>query len=311
MDKYEEVHEQINCLQALLRRFDELKLTTMEFAYLKLIAFTSTGKRSAGEHNASIPSPLSAVRHSVDVVCIATAIAAHPELPRAVRPHRIRERGRYGRRSGPLQPAPVGLAVPSRLQPPSAGRAVLLGPDRKCPHRKRHSFHTQDGRPPGFRPGGCVWFCGRSVAGEFGQSCRLADSAHHSLTHAPISTNCRVLSTNVFLFCRRPTNGSHCSDRDTLAASYSFFETYLQHSLKSRHAALRISLFSCFYSSHSSSASNSCTAIPPALAGVSTWEGVQGIQNVPHSAWVKTDVVECTGFSVNKAPAFYSENMKI
>uniref|UniRef100_A0A914UZV0 Uncharacterized protein n=1 Tax=Plectus sambesii TaxID=2011161 RepID=A0A914UZV0_9BILA len=42
MDKYEEVHEQINCLQALLRRFDELKLTTMEFAYLKLIAFTST-----------------------------------------------------------------------------------------------------------------------------------------------------------------------------------------------------------------------------------------------------------------------------
>lgn len=44
MDKYEEVHEQINCLQALLRRFDELKLSTMEFAYLKLIAFTSTGE---------------------------------------------------------------------------------------------------------------------------------------------------------------------------------------------------------------------------------------------------------------------------
>lgn len=44
MDKYEEVHEQINSLQALLRRFDELKLSTMEFAYLKLIAFTSTGK---------------------------------------------------------------------------------------------------------------------------------------------------------------------------------------------------------------------------------------------------------------------------
>ncbi|CAI4228042.1 unnamed protein product [Auanema sp. JU1783] len=39
--KFEEVHEQIGYLLMLVRRFEELKLTNIEFAYLKLISFTS------------------------------------------------------------------------------------------------------------------------------------------------------------------------------------------------------------------------------------------------------------------------------
>uniref|UniRef100_A0A915AA95 Uncharacterized protein n=1 Tax=Parascaris univalens TaxID=6257 RepID=A0A915AA95_PARUN len=40
-ERFEEVNEQINFLLKLVHRFDELKLSAMEFAYLKLISFTA------------------------------------------------------------------------------------------------------------------------------------------------------------------------------------------------------------------------------------------------------------------------------
>ncbi|KRY55650.1 Nuclear hormone receptor family member nhr-41, partial [Trichinella britovi] len=42
LEKYEEIQEQISCLQALLRRTEDLKLTDTEYGYLKLIAFAAT-----------------------------------------------------------------------------------------------------------------------------------------------------------------------------------------------------------------------------------------------------------------------------
>lgn len=44
MEKYEEVQEQIGCLQAFLRLYEEMNITNLEFGYLKIIAFTATGK---------------------------------------------------------------------------------------------------------------------------------------------------------------------------------------------------------------------------------------------------------------------------
>ncbi len=44
MDKYEEVHEQISCLQVILKRVEDLKLSCLEFGYLKVISFTATGR---------------------------------------------------------------------------------------------------------------------------------------------------------------------------------------------------------------------------------------------------------------------------
>ncbi|KJH49686.1 hypothetical protein DICVIV_04168 [Dictyocaulus viviparus] len=41
-EKFEEVSQQINYLLLLLERFTEVKLSPMEFAYLKLISFTSS-----------------------------------------------------------------------------------------------------------------------------------------------------------------------------------------------------------------------------------------------------------------------------
>ncbi|KHN81670.1 Nuclear hormone receptor family member nhr-41 [Toxocara canis] len=40
-ERFEEVNEQINFLLKLVQRFDELKLSSVEFAYLKLISFTA------------------------------------------------------------------------------------------------------------------------------------------------------------------------------------------------------------------------------------------------------------------------------
>lgn len=42
-DKYESVHEQILALLELTSRFEAVKLTALEFAYLKLISFTANG----------------------------------------------------------------------------------------------------------------------------------------------------------------------------------------------------------------------------------------------------------------------------
>jgi hypothetical protein len=41
--KYEDVHEQISALQTLMRRIDALRLDSVEYAYLKITAFTTTG----------------------------------------------------------------------------------------------------------------------------------------------------------------------------------------------------------------------------------------------------------------------------
>ncbi|VDM39356.1 unnamed protein product, partial [Toxocara canis] len=51
-ERFEEVNEQINFLLKLVQRFDELKLSSVEFAYLKLISFTANGKSSVvHKHN--------------------------------------------------------------------------------------------------------------------------------------------------------------------------------------------------------------------------------------------------------------------
>lgn len=42
-ERFEEVNEQIGYLFKLVQRFEELKLSSMEFAYLKLISFTANG----------------------------------------------------------------------------------------------------------------------------------------------------------------------------------------------------------------------------------------------------------------------------
>lgn len=42
-EKFEEVSQQINYLLLLVSRFAEAKLSPMEFAYLKLVSFTSNG----------------------------------------------------------------------------------------------------------------------------------------------------------------------------------------------------------------------------------------------------------------------------
>lgn len=43
-ERFEEVNEQIGYLMKLIERFNELKLSPVEFAYLKLISFTAHGK---------------------------------------------------------------------------------------------------------------------------------------------------------------------------------------------------------------------------------------------------------------------------
>lgn len=42
-EKFEEVDQQIKQLLQLVQRFDEVKLSAIEFAYLKLISFTANG----------------------------------------------------------------------------------------------------------------------------------------------------------------------------------------------------------------------------------------------------------------------------
>lgn len=42
-ERFEEVNEQIGYLFKLVQRFEELKLSSMEYAYLKLISFTANG----------------------------------------------------------------------------------------------------------------------------------------------------------------------------------------------------------------------------------------------------------------------------
>lgn len=42
-ERFEEVNEQIGYLFKLVQRFEELKLSPVEFAYLKLISFTANG----------------------------------------------------------------------------------------------------------------------------------------------------------------------------------------------------------------------------------------------------------------------------
>lgn len=47
-EKYQEVQNQLNLLMVIVRKFEELKLDTVEFGYLRLIVFTATGKWSLG-----------------------------------------------------------------------------------------------------------------------------------------------------------------------------------------------------------------------------------------------------------------------
>lgn len=42
-ERFEEVDEQINNLCKLVQRFEEMRISSMEYAYLKLISFTANG----------------------------------------------------------------------------------------------------------------------------------------------------------------------------------------------------------------------------------------------------------------------------
>lgn len=47
LERFEDVNEQITSLMKLMKRFNELKLSAIEFGYLKIISFTANGKFQA------------------------------------------------------------------------------------------------------------------------------------------------------------------------------------------------------------------------------------------------------------------------